>query len=101
MIQDAYILTIPPPPVQGIGNSGGFKMMLKDRAGLGSQALVDAARALVGAANRDSTFAGVFTLLNTGSPSVYADIDRMKAEKVSLTRPTCSTRCKCISARNM
>ena len=85
VIQDAYVLTIPPPPVQGIGNSGGFKMMLEDRAGLGSQALVDAANALVGAANRDPTFAGVFTLLNTGSPSVYADIDRLKAEKVGLT----------------
>jgi hydrophobe/amphiphile efflux-1 (HAE1) family protein len=85
VIQDAYVLTIPPPPVQGIGNAGGFKMMLEDRAGLGSQALVDAARALVGAANQDPSFAGVFTLLNAGSPSLYADIDRMKAEKVGLT----------------
>ncbi len=87
VIQDAYILTIPPPPVQGIGNSGGFKMMLEDQAGLGEQALVNAANALVGAANRDPSFAGVFTLLNTGSPSVYADIDRLKAEKVGLTPP--------------
>jgi hydrophobe/amphiphile efflux-1 (HAE1) family protein len=85
VIEDAYILTIPPPPVQGIGNAGGFKMMLQDRAGLGSQALVEAARTLVGAANQDPAFAGVFTLLNTGSPSIYADIDRVKAEKVGLT----------------
>jgi len=85
VIEDAYVLTIPPPPVQGIGNSGGFKMMLEDRAGLGTQALVSAAQALVGAANRDPSFAGVFTLLNAGSPSVYADIDRLKAEKVDLT----------------
>jgi hydrophobe/amphiphile efflux-1 (HAE1) family protein len=85
VIQDAYVLTIPPPPVQGIGNSGGFKMMLEDRAGLGTQALVSAANALVAAANRDPSFAGVFTLLNAGSPSVYADIDRLKAEKVGLT----------------
>ncbi|HEY1795079.1 MAG TPA: multidrug efflux RND transporter permease subunit [Stellaceae bacterium] len=85
VIQDAYVLTIPPPPVQGIGNAGGFKMMLEDRGGLGSQALVDAARTLVNAANKDPSFAGVFTLLNTGSPSIYADIDRMKAEKVGLT----------------
>jgi hydrophobe/amphiphile efflux-1 (HAE1) family protein len=85
VIQDAYVLTIPPPPVQGIGNSGGFKMMLEDRAGLGTQALVDATNALVGAANKDPSFAGVFTLLNAGSPSVYADIDRLKAEKVGLT----------------
>ena len=85
VIQDATVLTIPPPPVQGIGNAGGFKMMLEDRAGLGTQALVDAAQAMVGAANKDPAFAGVFTLLNTGSPSVYADIDRLKAEKVGLT----------------
>ncbi len=85
VIQGAYVLTIPPPPVQGIGNSGGFKMMLEDRAGLGTQALVNAAQALVGAANKDGSFAGVFTLLNTGSPSVYADVDRLKAEKVGLT----------------
>ena len=85
VIQGAYVLTIPPPPVQGIGNSGGFKMMLEDRAGLGTQALVDAAQAMVGAANKDPSFAGVFTLLNTGSPSIYADVDRLKAEKVGLT----------------
>jgi hydrophobe/amphiphile efflux-1 (HAE1) family protein len=85
VIDDAFVLTIPPPPVQGLGSSGGFKMMLEDRAGLGSQALVDAAKALVGAANQDPDFAGVFTLLNTGSPSIYADIDRLKAEKVGLT----------------
>ncbi|HEX4172920.1 MAG TPA: efflux RND transporter permease subunit, partial [Acetobacteraceae bacterium] len=85
VIKEAYVLTIPPPPVQGLGSSGGFKLMLEDRAGLGSKALEDSAQALVAAANRDADFAGVFTLFNTGSPSVYADIDRLKAEKVSLT----------------
>ncbi|MGY6163876.1 efflux RND transporter permease subunit [Paraburkholderia strydomiana] len=85
VIKDAYVLTIPPPPVQGIGNAGGFKMMLEDRGGLGSQALVDAAKALVAAANKDPHFAGAFTLFNAGSPSIFADIDRVKAEKVGLT----------------
>ncbi len=85
VIKDAYVVTIPPPPVQGLGSEGGFKMMLEDRAGLGSEALVGAAKALVAAANKDPTFAGVFTLFNAGSPSVYADIDRLKAEKVGLT----------------
>src|SRR5215469_6857299 len=85
VIKDAYVVTIPPPPVQGLGSAGGFKMMLEDRAGLGSEALFKAARALVAEANRDPKFVGVFTLFNTGSPSVYADIDRLKAEKVGLT----------------
>ena len=85
VIKDAYVLTIPPPPVQGLGTTGGFKMMLEDRGALGSQALVHAANALVDAANKDPDFARVFTLFNAGSPSVYADIDRVKAEKVGLT----------------
>jgi hydrophobe/amphiphile efflux-1 (HAE1) family protein len=85
VINDAYVLTIPPPPVQGLGSAGGFKMMLEDRAGLGSEALVKAAHTLVAAANKDPSFAGAFSLFGTGSPSVYADIDRMKAEKVGLT----------------
>ncbi|TCK33830.1 hydrophobe/amphiphile efflux-1 (HAE1) family protein [Paraburkholderia sp. BL8N3] len=85
VIKDARVLTIPPPPVQGLGNSGGFKMMLEDRAGLGPEALVQAANALVAAANKDPSFAGVFTLFNAGSPSVFANIDRVKAEKVGLT----------------
>jgi hydrophobe/amphiphile efflux-1 (HAE1) family protein len=85
VIKDAQVLVIQPPPVQGLGSAGGFKMMLEDRAGLGAEALIQAARNLVATANRDPTFAGVFTLFNAGSPSVYADIDRLKAEKVGLT----------------
>jgi multidrug efflux pump len=85
VIRDAYVLTIPPPPVQGLGNAGGFKMMVQDRTGLGSEALARAAQALVAAANKDPDFAGVFTLFSTRSPSIYADIDREKAEKVGLT----------------
>ena len=85
VIQGAFVLTIPPPPVQGLGTAGGFKMMLQDRAGLGSDALAAAANTLVAAANRDPDFAGVFTLFSTRTPSIYADIDREKAEKVGLT----------------
>jgi hydrophobe/amphiphile efflux-1 (HAE1) family protein len=87
VIKDAYVLTIAPPPVQGIGNAGGFKMMLQDRGGLGPQALVDAARKMVAAANKDPALTGAFTLFNAGSPSIYADIDRVKVEKLGL-KPT-------------
>src|SRR5579859_5602551 len=85
VIHDARVLTIPPPPVQGLGSAGGFKMMLEDRAGLGPATLVQAANDLVAAANKDPNIGGAFTLFNTGSPSVYADIDRVKAQKVGVT----------------
>ena len=85
VIKDAYVIAVMPPPVQGLGSAGGFKLMLEDRGVLGPQALAKAANDLVAAANKDGTFAGVFTLYNAGSPSLFADIDRLKAEKVGLT----------------
>ena len=85
VIQDAYVLTIPPPPVQGLGSAGGFKMMVQDQGGLGSNALAKAAQALVAAANKDPAIGGAFTLFSTRSPSLFTDIDREKAQKVGLT----------------
>jgi multidrug efflux pump len=84
-IESAAIFSIAPPPVQGIGNAGGFKMMIEDRANLGPEALEKAAQAVVAAANKDPVLAGVFTLFNTRTPSVYADIDRERAEKLAVT----------------
>ena len=79
-IQEAFIITIPPPPVRGIGNSGGFKMMVQDKRGRGLGALDSATQDLIAAANQTPGLTGVFTVFNTRTPKVYADIDRVKAE---------------------
>jgi len=84
-IKDARVITLMPPAVQGLGAPGGFTLEIEDRAGLGPEALAKATNALVAAANKDKTFGGAFTLFNTGAPSVYADIDREKAQKLGLT----------------
>ena len=84
-IQDAFIITIPPPPVNGIGTAGGFKMMLQDQQGLGPRALETAAQDLAGAANQIPGLVGVFTPFSTRTPSVYADIDRERAQKLGVT----------------
>ena len=86
-IKDAVVIVVNPPAVQGLGAAGGFKLMLEDRAELGPQALAKATNELVAAANKDPALAGVFTLYNAGAPAVYADVDRLKAEKVGLTPP--------------
>ncbi|GAB7537831.1 efflux RND transporter permease subunit [Burkholderia sp. 3C] len=85
VIKDARILVISPPPIQGLGSAGGFKLMLEDHANLGAEALSQAANKLVATANKDPAFRGVFTLYNTRAPSIFTDIDRVKAEKVGLT----------------
>jgi hydrophobe/amphiphile efflux-1 (HAE1) family protein len=84
-IKDAVVIVINPPAVQGLGAAGGFKLMVEDRGDHTPQELAEATNALVMAANKDPSFAGVYTLYNAGAPSLYVDIDREKAEKVGLT----------------
>ncbi len=83
-IQEAFIIVIPPPPVRGIGTAGGFKMMVEDKQGRGLKALEDAASAVLAVANKTPGLVGVFSLYNTRTPKVYADIDRVKAEMLGV-----------------
>jgi hydrophobe/amphiphile efflux-1 (HAE1) family protein len=84
-IQDAFIITIQPPPVRGIGTGGGFKMMVQDKAGRGFPALEAATQDIVGHANQTPGLAGVFSLFNTRTPKIYADIDRVRADMTGVT----------------
>ena len=83
-IQDAFIVAVSPPPVPGLGTAGGFKMMLEDQQNLGPYALAAAAQELVGAAYQVPGMVQVFSPFSTGTPSIYADIDREKAEKLGV-----------------
>jgi hydrophobe/amphiphile efflux-1 (HAE1) family protein len=84
-VQDAFIITIPPPPVRGIGNAGGFKMMVQDKRGRGLEALDAANQDMVGAANQTPGIVGAFSLFNTRTPKIYADIDRVRAEMLGVS----------------
>ena len=79
-IEEGFIITVPPPPVRGIGNSGGFKMMIQDRGGQGLKALEEAATQIMIAGNQTAGLAGVFTLFNTKTPKLFAEIDRVRAQ---------------------
>ena len=83
-IRDANIFVLPPPSVPGIGTGGGFKLYVQDRAGRGSAALEQAAWSIAGPANGVPGLTQVFTLFNTKTPQIYADIDRTKAEKLGV-----------------
>jgi hydrophobe/amphiphile efflux-1 (HAE1) family protein len=84
-IQDAFIITISPPPVRGIGTAGGFKMMVQDKRGRGLPALEAATQEIVSAANQTPGLVGVFSLFNTRTPKIYADIDRVRAEMLGVS----------------
>jgi hydrophobe/amphiphile efflux-1 (HAE1) family protein len=79
-IEDANIFVIAPPSVQGLGNGNGFKMMVQDRGGQGYRALEGATFAMMGAAaQQPERVQQVFSLYNTGSPRISADVDRDRA----------------------
>ncbi|MCC6888593.1 MAG: multidrug efflux RND transporter permease subunit [Hyphomicrobiales bacterium] len=83
-IQEALVFVVAPPPVQGIGNAGGFRMMIEDRAGRGPQALQAAAAAMMGAAAKTPEVAQVFSFFETATPQLYLDIDRTKAQMLGV-----------------
>lgn len=83
-IEEANVFVIPPPAVQGIGNAGGFKMMVQDRAGVGSEALKNATWALAGAANQDPAIVNAFTTFETSTPKVHLDVDRERTERLGV-----------------
>jgi multidrug efflux pump len=84
-IQDAYIAMFPPPPVNGLGTTGGFKLQIEDRAGLGNQALDEATKAVLAKAYQTPELAGIFSSFQINVPQLYADLDRAKAEQLGVS----------------
>jgi multidrug efflux pump len=83
-IQEARIAVFPPPPVQGLGTAGGFKLEVQDRAGAGLPALQEATQRLVAAGNQQPELVGLFTPFSTNTPKIYADVDRTKAKMLDV-----------------
>jgi hydrophobic/amphiphilic exporter-1 (mainly G- bacteria), HAE1 family len=79
-IQDALAFVAIPPPIRGLGQTGGFQMILEDRGGLGLGQLKRAADELIRAGNSEPGLRGLQSTLNLGSPQLYLNIDRTKAE---------------------
>jgi hydrophobe/amphiphile efflux-1 (HAE1) family protein len=83
-IQDALMLVVLPPPVMGIGNAGGFRMIIEDRAGRGPVALQRATEAMMARANQTRGISQAFSLFETSTPQLYLDIDRTKAQMLGV-----------------
>ena len=80
-IQDAFILSVPPPPVNGLGSIGGFKLYVEDRADLGFDTLYQNLQGIVGKSYQTPGLASVFSTFTVNVPQLDADIDRIKAKQ--------------------
>ena len=86
--QDAFIMVFPPPPVNGLGSIGGFKMMVKDRGNVGYDELYKSVQELQGRACKDPPLAGVFSSFQINVPQLFADVDRVKAKQLGVPLQT-------------
>jgi len=83
-IEDAFIVMFPPPPVQGLGTTGGFKLQLEDRGSVGYEGMDQAVKAFMAKAYQTPELAGMFSSWQVNVPQLYADIDRTKARQLGV-----------------
>jgi multidrug efflux pump len=80
-IKEAQIVTFPPPPVNGLGTLGGFKLQLEDRADLGYDELYKATQTVMAKARQAPELTGVFSNYEVNVPQILADVNRVKAKE--------------------
>jgi len=83
-INNAIIAIFPPPPVQGLGTIGGFKLQVEDRTDQGDAALAKVMQQIQMKAAKDPALAGVFSNFSIGVPQLSAHLDRTKAQQLGV-----------------
>lgn len=83
-IPGASIIAFTPPPIRGVGSTGGFEFTLQDKAGHGPEALAAAARGLIVAANQDPQLSRVYTTYSASVPQIDLDINRDQAHLMNV-----------------
>jgi hydrophobe/amphiphile efflux-1 (HAE1) family protein len=80
-IQEAYIGVFPPPPIQGLGTLGGFKLHIEDRSDQGPEALYKVTQEVIAKAYQEPKLAGVFSSYQINVPQLMVNVDRVKAKQ--------------------
>ena len=79
-IQEAIVAIFPPPPVQGLGQVGGFKLYVQDRSGAGFEELYSQVQGRMATAASNPALAGLFSSFQVSVPQIDADVDRERAK---------------------
>ncbi|QGP81434.1 efflux RND transporter permease subunit [Sphingobium sp. CAP-1] len=86
-IETARIVIFPPPPVRGLGATGGFRLQIEDRGALGYGALDTAVKAFLERASQQPELSGMFSSFQVNVPQVEADVDRARARQLGVAIP--------------
>ncbi len=83
-IKEALVLAFAPPPIFGLGTTGGFEAYLQNRGEGDPKRLAEVSQQLIGALQQDPMFAGVNTFWRSTTPQLYIDVDREKAKSLGV-----------------
>ncbi|PTX99853.1 hydrophobe/amphiphile efflux-1 family RND transporter [Verrucomicrobia bacterium LW23] len=83
-VLEAQIAVVGPPPVDGLGSAGGFKMMVQDRNNLGYKTLQGGTEAVMAASRSQQVIAFVYSTFSANVPQLYIDIDRVAAKTLAV-----------------
>jgi HAE1 family hydrophobic/amphiphilic exporter-1 len=83
-LEQAEFAVLVPPPIAGLGQSGGFQMMVEDRQSVGLQSLTENVMELIRAGRGQTGLQGIATTFNPRSPQLYLDINRTKVESLEI-----------------
>lgn len=84
-IQEARVLALPPPPIRGLGNAGGFKIQVQDLNNAGLPALEAATQKLLAAAQQEPGLISLITGFRANVPQFHIDIDRAQAKTMGVS----------------
>lgn len=90
-LPDGTVMAVSPPPIEGLGNAGGFSLRLQDRGGLGREALIQARNDLLMKANTSPVIAYAMMEGLEDAPQLRLDVDRAKAEALGVGFDAIST----------
>ncbi len=83
-VKESFSIVLVPPPIRGLGQGGGFQMMVEDRQNLGLVELQKAVGELTGAGNTQSGLKNLTSTFSARSPQLFLDIDRTKVESLNI-----------------
>jgi HAE1 family hydrophobic/amphiphilic exporter-1 len=78
-VQDGVGMAFGPPAIPGLGNGGGFSMMIQDMGGGTPEYLGEQAQLFIDAARKRPEIGSIMTLYRASVPQIFAQVDEQKA----------------------
>lgn len=83
-IDEGFVAVFPPPPILGLGTTGGFKLQIEDRSSKGFEALFNTLQTTLNEARKHPALTGLYSSFRVQVPQFDLDIDRERAMLLGL-----------------